>query len=588
MQIFGKLLLSFALAVTLSAPALAEEKQSPSSSENKVLDHIDIADQELEKGNYQKAIDEYDLALKSNAKNPRTWAGRALAWAYLEKYPQSIKDYNRSIHLDAKNAGVMYGRGAVYVRMSEHKKAIKDFDRALRMNPKMPDGLYSRAGEYDALRKYDKAIADYDETIKVDPNYFGAYYDRALTFSNMRENKKAVEEYEKALKLDTEKKADRYYVLGVLYTRNGEYEKAVTAFDKVLRDDPKDANAYMGRGAASFCLGNASSASDDFASFLKLSAKDDSNKGYVTITRIISLKQVNEKRYQDALAAALKSLDSNAWPYPILEYLDGKKTSSKVLAKANAPEKRIAAECYIGLNKLLLGQPDGVEHLDWVVTKGNPRYTEHQIATSAKARSSDILLSVLFKAIYKNDLAKVKEVLANGVDCRKCDSQDNCALISAAIHENPEMVSLFLDHGADPNQRLSDGRTALYFAAMSPMRGPLDGELGKIALATNAEIIGILIRRGADVNAKDRFGITPLMNAAKTSNVTALKILLENKADVTASVTSTKVDPAGGHTIAEKGDTAEALAAKNLKYASKTETAPINEIMGLLEQAKKR
>ena len=83
--------------------------------------------------------------------------------------------------------------------------------------------------------------------------------------------------------------------------------------------------------------------------------------------------------------------------------------------------------------------------------------------------------------------------------------------------EHPkEVVELLLRHGADVNAKTNKGVTPLHIAVLS-----------------NIEIIEMLIRYGADVNAVDGEGNTPLHYAFLDPCVEVVKLLLEKGADPT-------------------------------------------------------
>lgn len=89
--------------------------------------------------------------------------------------------------------------------------------------------------------------------------------------------------------------------------------------------------------------------------------------------------------------------------------------------------------------------------------------------------------------------------------------------INAVQEGNAEAVKLFLDAGMSPDAE-EDGRTALIEAAR---RGHSD-----LALT--------LIDAGADVNAKDSYGVSALMFATITGSEEVITKLLEKNADVNA------------------------------------------------------
>jgi ankyrin repeat protein len=120
----------------------------------------------------------------------------------------------------------------------------------------------------------------------------------------------------------------------------------------------------------------------------------------------------------------------------------------------------------------------------------------------------------LLGEIRKGDLAAVGASLARGADANSRDAKAATALMYAAIYGDVDFVNLLLEKGADPNASNDLGISPLMWAA---------GDLAKVRT---------LVAHGASINARSNSGVTALSVAsASPGNLPTVRLLLEKGAD---------------------------------------------------------
>ncbi len=157
--------------------------------------------------------------------------------------------------------------------------------------------------------------------------------------------------------------------------------------------------------------------------------------------------------------------------------------------------------------------------------------------------------TVLMWACESADVKTVGDLIRSGADVRAKDRQGRTALMYAGARQSPEIVDALLHSDARVNEQNSSGQTALHFAA-SPA-SPVWSAFSRVAdypepptisfgldlfvpAEPHPEVVAHLLAAGADPNAVDFEGATPLMYAAEVGTMELLRALLAAGADVNA------------------------------------------------------
>jgi len=150
-------------------------------------------------------------------------------------------------------------------------------------------------------------------------------------------------------------------------------------------------------------------------------------------------------------------------------------------------------------------------------------------------------MAALIKAIVDDDRAKVRQLLTTDPSLAKrlitrprlyqskifhCIYVGDTALHLAAAGYRVEIVRSLLSAGADPNAN-SNHRCSgpLHYAADGYITGPVWDAKRQV------ETIQCLLEHGANINAQDKNGATPLNRAVRTRCAEAVRFLLKAGAD---------------------------------------------------------
>ena len=134
----------------------------------------------LDKGDYDRAIQDYNQAISRDPKLAHALAARGDAYLEKREYDKAIQDYNQAISRDPKDVHALAGRGQAYRDTGDYDRAIQDFNETLRLAPQAALTFNARGVAYFAKRDYDRALQDLNEAIRLRPKLQRAFRNRGI------------------------------------------------------------------------------------------------------------------------------------------------------------------------------------------------------------------------------------------------------------------------------------------------------------------------------------------------------------------------------------------------------------------------
>lgn len=282
-------------------------------------------------GDFDSAIGCFDEAIGRNGKEAEYYINKCFAQMAKEDYSGATDSINSAYTLEPENKYVLRAEGILNYRTGKYEEAIDSFDTCLELV-----GDYVTEFEYDVL-KYkadaeitmgyaEDAISTYSVLVETQEDKKPYYYWRAKSYIMAGNESEAVSDFEsyilldkgydtyiqayyelsnagytdsatnllnEALKLSSSTMSD-YKYRGMIYYILGDYNKAITEFQKV-DDDEKNAELCIYEGMSFAALGDMNNAADFYQKAVEKGGSD------TLLFYEIALCNMSFGNYEDAI-----------------------------------------------------------------------------------------------------------------------------------------------------------------------------------------------------------------------------------------------------------------------------------------------
>lgn len=169
---------------------------------------------------------------------------------------------NEDLKINPTSINAYYLRGIARNMLKDYSNAISDFSKVLELDFKNADAYGERGLAKDNIGDSKGAISDYTKCLEYNPNKFFTYANRSISKKKLKDFRGALIDINKAIdilnnlslnKSNTDSGHDllksRYLVTRAsILEEINKYDEAIDSYTLAISLDPKNAEAYSGRG----------------------------------------------------------------------------------------------------------------------------------------------------------------------------------------------------------------------------------------------------------------------------------------------------------------------------------------------------
>ncbi|HEY3304187.1 MAG TPA: tetratricopeptide repeat protein [Candidatus Binatia bacterium] len=271
-----------------------------------------------DKKDYDRAIQDYNEALRLNPTHVFAFNNRGNAYLDKKQSDLAIADYDRAIAYDSNYSTAYFNRARAYSAKKDDERALQDYEMAIRINPKYAAALYNRGNIYRAKKDYNRAIKDYDEAIRSNPADAMTFNNRGIAYRDKGDDERAMADYDQAIQLKPDY-ALAFSNRGNIFRSRGDYDRAIQDYDAAVRLDPNYAAAFGNRGRARFYQGRFDAAVLDLAKAFDLQP----SSLYHAVWLYLAETRAGQNG-RPGLESRAPRLNLKNWPGPVINFYLGK------------------------------------------------------------------------------------------------------------------------------------------------------------------------------------------------------------------------------------------------------------------------
>ncbi|QOP44275.1 tetratricopeptide repeat protein [Sulfurimonas sediminis] len=132
---------------------------------------VEKADEEMQKGDLQKALAIYSEANIKEPKNPETLFKMGYTLAQQNRDDEAMEYYKEALELDPNNTYIHQAMASLYRKAGEYASARNHLNKSLEIDATNPITYYNYGNLLVDMKHFDEAKGMYEKAIQLDPEF---------------------------------------------------------------------------------------------------------------------------------------------------------------------------------------------------------------------------------------------------------------------------------------------------------------------------------------------------------------------------------------------------------------------------------
>lgn len=218
-------------------------------------DALARAQQAMAMGDTTTALSAIDEAISLQPDYYAAFAFRATVHRLMGNYDEAVRAASQAISIDPTQADGYFNQALAYLEMKQYTNALATTEEWLKNSPNNPQAYAISAAVYAEMKDWEKALGDatkaIDSAALSTPSLLGGLLmQRGIAWYHLGEYEVAKLDFEQAAVFGNIPAGESSRWRGFVMAVQGDYIRAIQQFDRALKANPGNAQAFRNRGMA--------------------------------------------------------------------------------------------------------------------------------------------------------------------------------------------------------------------------------------------------------------------------------------------------------------------------------------------------